>query len=143
MQGQSRDNPGNPGPVPWIRKVAEQKFPNFRPEFLSRILLRIFPELFEGFSCFVSWEMETSKKSPKIPGVFQCEIPRQTRRTKIHKSFLESGPSNSPMRFLLTSFLVYCLFSQGPPNGGVPNGGFPDLDLSFLSCPFGTFPIFP
>ena len=65
------------------RKAAERKFPEFF-EFSSRILprisLRIFPEFFEDFSCFVSWETETRKNSPKIPAIFQCKIPRQTRK---------------------------------------------------------------
>ena len=47
---------------------------------LPRILLRIFPEFFEDFSCFVSWETETRNNSPKIPTIFQCKIPRQIRK---------------------------------------------------------------
>ena len=38
---------------------------------------RIFPEMFEEFSCFVSWETATRKNSPKTPASFQCKIPRQ------------------------------------------------------------------
>ena len=57
------------------RKVAERKFPEFLA-FLSRILLRIFPEFFEEFS-------ETRKYSPKIPTIFQCKILRQVRRKNI------------------------------------------------------------
>ena len=66
-----------------VRKVAERKFPEFF-EFSSRILpqilLRSFPEKKEEFSCFVSWETETRKNSPKIPAIFQCKIPRQIRK---------------------------------------------------------------
>ena len=60
---------------------------------MPRILLRIFPEFFEDFSCFVSWETETRKNSPKIPAIFQCKIPRQIRKKNIHKMFLESRQS--------------------------------------------------
>ena len=68
---------------PLGQKVAERKFPEFfefSSRILPRILLRIFPEFFEDFSCFVSWETETRKNSPKIPAIFQCKIPRQTRK---------------------------------------------------------------
>ena len=72
-----------PGKNCYVRKVAERKSPEFF-EFLSRIFprisLRIFPELFEEFSCFISWETETWKNSPKIPAIFQCKIPRQIRK---------------------------------------------------------------
>ena len=50
--------------------------PNFAPNFAPN-----FPRFFEEFSCFVSWETETRKNSPKIPAIFQCKIPRQTRKT--------------------------------------------------------------
>ena len=46
---------------------------------------RIFPEIFEEFSCFVSWEAETRKNSAKIPAIFQCKIPRQSRRKNPQK----------------------------------------------------------
>ena len=56
--------------------MAERKFPEFF-EFLSRIssriLLRIFPELFEEFSCFISQETETRKKSTKNPRPFSMQ----------------------------------------------------------------------
>ena len=56
----------------------------------ARILLQIF----EDFSCFISWEMEVAtKNSPRIPAIFQSKIPRQIRR-KIHKHFLESRQGN-------------------------------------------------
>ena len=50
-------------------------FANFRPEFCPRVLLRIFPEIFE-LSCFVSWETETRKNhqhffNAKFPGKFE------------------------------------------------------------------------
>ena len=80
-----------------LQNESSPNFSNFRPEFCPRILLRIFPEYFEDFSCFVSWETETRKNSPKIPAIFQCKIPRQTRKN-IHKILLESRQSNILMR---------------------------------------------
>ena len=79
-----------------VKKAAERKFPEFfkfSSRILPRILLRIFPEFVEDFSCFVSWETETRKNSPKIPAIFQCKIPRQTRKKNIHKILLESRQS--------------------------------------------------
>ena len=63
-----------------VGEVAERKFPEFSARILPRILLRIFPEFFEDLSCFVSWETETRKNSPKIPAIFQCKTPRQTKK---------------------------------------------------------------
>ena len=37
-----------------------------------------FPKLFEDFLCFIFWETATTKNSPKIPAIFQCQIPKQT-----------------------------------------------------------------
>ena len=78
------DSPGDEGRH---RKLGHRSCRTKVPEFfefssriLPRILLRIFPEFFEDFSCFVSWETETRKNSPKIPAIFQCKIPRQTRK---------------------------------------------------------------
>ena len=65
------------------RKVAERKFPeffNFLSRILARISLRSFSEFSEEFSCFVLWETETRKNSPKIPAIFQCKTPRQIRK---------------------------------------------------------------
>ena len=74
--------------------MAERKYPEFF-EFLSRIssriLLRIFPEFFEEISCFVSQEKETRKKSPKIPALFQCKIPRQLRKNDSQKCVWRAG----------------------------------------------------
>ena len=66
-----------------LEKLQNESSPNFFRIFVpssARILLRISPEIFEDFSCFVSWEAETRKNSPKIPGVFQCKIPSQIRK---------------------------------------------------------------
>ena len=70
------------------RVFVPNSAPNFAPNFP--------PEIFEDFLSFVSWETETTKNSPKIPVIFQCKIPRQTRKTKknIHKMFQESRQSN-------------------------------------------------
>ena len=60
-------------------KLQNESFPNFsnfRPEFCPEFC----SECFEEFSCFVSWETETRKKSRKIPVIFQWKIPRQIRK---------------------------------------------------------------
>ena len=101
----------------WVGKVAERKFPEFF-EFLSRILsrisLRIFPEFFEEFSCFVSWDTETRKNSPKIPAIFQCKVPRQTRKKNIHKILLESRQSKKILhsKVLVERFWVKILLAS-------------------------------
>ena len=67
--------------VTW--KWGQRKVPKFfkiSTRILLRKMLRIFPEIFEDFSCFVSWETETTKHSPKIPTVIQCQISRQIER---------------------------------------------------------------
>ena len=62
----------------------------FSSRILPRILLRIFPEFFKDFSCFVSWETETRKNSPKIPTIFQCKFPGKHEKN-IHKMFWREG----------------------------------------------------
>ena len=80
-------------------KLQNESFPifsNFRPEFWPEFCSEFsqnFPRTFRA-SCFVSWETETRKKSPKIPAIFQCKIPRQTRKN-IQKILLESRQSNN------------------------------------------------
>ena len=54
------------------RKVPEVC--EFSPRILLRTLLRILPEFFQDFSCFVAWELETTNNSPKIPAIFQCQM---------------------------------------------------------------------
>ena len=72
-------------------KLQNENSPIFF-EFSSRILLRIFHEFFDWFSCFVSWETETRKIHQKSPAFFNAKFPGKLEE-KIHKSFLESGPS--------------------------------------------------
>ena len=55
-----------------FRSVAERKFLEFF-EFSSRISLRIFPEFFEDFSCFISRETKTTKNLPQIPAIFYAK----------------------------------------------------------------------
>ena len=92
-----------------VRKVAERKFPEFF-EFLSRILprisLRIFPEFFGEFSCFVSWETETIRNSPKFPAIFQCKIPRQIRKTYSQNISGEEAKSKSE----ISGKFLHCFF---------------------------------
>ena len=58
-----------------VSRIFRIFVPNFAPNFAPN-----FPRIFRGLSCFVSWETETRKNSPKIPAIFQCKIPRQTRK---------------------------------------------------------------
>ena len=71
------------------RRTKSPRIFEFSPRISLRILLRIFPEIFQDFSCFVSWETETTKNSPKIPPFFNAKSPGKVKE-KIHKSFLES-----------------------------------------------------
>ena len=61
------------------RTKVSRIFRIFVPDFLPNFPPNL-PEFFKDFSCFVSWETETRKNSPKIPAIFQCKIPRQTRK---------------------------------------------------------------
>ena len=54
------------------------------PSFAPKVL-RNFPDMFENFSCFVSWESETTEILPNIPATFQCQTSRQIIRNIIHK----------------------------------------------------------
>ena len=69
------------------RKVAEQNFPEFSSEFC--------PQFSRGFRASFRGD---KKRSPKIPGVFQCKIPRQIRR-KNPQSLLDSGQSKQFLRW--------------------------------------------
>ena len=65
-------------------KLQNESSPNFsifRPEFCPEIC----SQFLEEFSCLVSWETETRKNAPKIPGIFQCKIPRPIRRKNPQK----------------------------------------------------------
>ena len=89
---------------------SSPNFANFRPEFCSRILLRIFPEFFEEFSCFILWETETRKNSPKIPAIFQCKFPGKFEE-KIHKILLESR-QNDVLKTLACQNGIWTSFKQ-------------------------------
>ena len=90
----------------YVRKVAERKFPEFF-EFSSRISPRIFPDIFEEFSCFISWRRSPENHHLKSPLFFQCKFPGKFEE-KIHKSFLESGQSE---KLFLKTFKPF----KGPP----------------------------
>ena len=65
-------------------------------EFSSRILLRIFPEFFEEFSCFISSEKtETTENSSKLPAILQCQIQSEEKIFEFHTSLLESRQSSA------------------------------------------------
>ena len=66
-----------------VSRIFRIFVPNFCPEFCS--------EFFPNFSCFVSWETENRKNSPKIPAIFQCKIPRQTQKKVFTKLFRRAG----------------------------------------------------
>ena len=66
-----------------VRKLQNESFPNFsnfRPEFCPEFCSEFFPNFSRTFRASFHGEMETRKSSPKIPAIFQCEIPRQTRK---------------------------------------------------------------
>ena len=66
--------------------MQNEKSPNFsklRPNFAPNFALKFSPEIL----CFVFWETETTKNSPKIPAIFQCQIPRQSDRKNSQKVF--------------------------------------------------------
>ena len=60
------------------------------------ISLRIFPEFFEDFSCFVSWETEIRKKSPKNPRHFSMQN-SQANTKKIFTKFFWRGRQRNNM----------------------------------------------
>ena len=84
-----------------LQNECSPNFSNFRPEFLPRILLRIFPEFFEDFSRFVSWETETRKIHQKIPPFFNAKFPGKHEKN-IHKMFLESRHSKTRSDFWIS-----------------------------------------
>ena len=76
------------------QKRCRTKPPRFFRIFDStffRKMLQRFPEIFHKFSCFVSWEPETTENSSQIPENCQLSVPRQICR--FHKSFLEGRKS--------------------------------------------------
>ena len=89
----------------YVTKGAERKVPVFF-EFSPRILLRIFPEVVQDFSCFISWAMETTKNSPKIAAIFQRQSPG-TVKEKNHESFLETGPVKKRCRTKSPRMLLF------------------------------------
>ena len=51
------------------QRSGRTKVPRIFRIFLPNFALRIFPEFFEEFSCFVSQETKTRKNLPKIPAL--------------------------------------------------------------------------
>ena len=77
--------------------MAERKFPNFF-EFLSRtssrILLRIFPEIFKGIFVLRFPGNGNQKKNHQNPRPFSMQNSLANTNKNIHKMFLESRQSN-------------------------------------------------
>ena len=96
------------------------RFFDFSSRVLHRILLRIFPEFLEEFSCFILRETETRKNSPKIPAIIQCKIPRQLRR-KNPQFFFWRAVKVAWWTFRI--FFIFFLFGGGGKGGGVRGGG--------------------
>ena len=71
------------------------------PRILPRILLRIFPEFFEDFSCLRFVGDGDQKKFTKIPAIFQCKIPRRTRKKYSQNS---SGEQQSNVSLFIVFF---------------------------------------
>ena len=66
-----------------VPRTSQIFVPNFSPNVAPN-----FPRIFEEFSCFVPWEAEARKNSPKIPAIFS---PRQIRRKNPQK--FSGGPT--------------------------------------------------
>ena len=74
-----------------LQNESSPNFSKFCPEFSPEFCSEFSPNFFEDFSCFVSWETETRKNSPKSPAIFQCKIPRQTRKNYSQYLFWRAG----------------------------------------------------
>ena len=85
-------------------KVAERSpnFSNSCPEFCPEFCSEFSPNIFEDFSCFVSWETETRKNSPKIPAIFQCKIHQANTKKIFTKFFWCARQSN----FFVINFVL-------------------------------------
>ena len=70
-----------------LQNESSPNFSNFRPEFSSKLspsfFRRNFQALFPG--------TETTKNSPKILALFQCQIPRQIRKNIFTTFFWRAG----------------------------------------------------
>ena len=53
-----------------LQNESSPIFSHFRLEFCSEFC----SEFSEDFSCFMLWDSETTKNSPKKPAIFQCQI---------------------------------------------------------------------
>ena len=69
-----------------VSRIFRTFVPNFAPNFAPN-----FPEVFEDFSCFVSWETETRKNAPKIPAIFQRKISQANTKKIFTKFFCRAG----------------------------------------------------
>ena len=110
-----------------LQNESSPNFSNFRPEFC--------PEFFEEFSCFVSWETETRKHSPKIPAIFQWKIPRQIR--KINSQNVSGERAKKTSRYQKKGraryFQARMKTSSKPPTKALPAGYLEGQDRN-LSC---------
>ena len=75
-----------------LQNESSRIFRNFLSRISFRSLLRIFPEFFEEFSCFVSQETETKKVHQTSPPFFNAKFPGKYEKN-IHYFFLESRQS--------------------------------------------------
>ena len=91
----------------WAQYVRSQKSQNeSSPEFfdfssriLPRISLRIFPEFYEDFSCFVSWRRRPEEIHQKSPPFFNAKFPGKHEKN-IHIILLESRQSNNMYTYI-------------------------------------------
>ena len=58
-----------------LQNESFPKFSNIRPELCPEFCSEFSPEIFEDFSCFVSWETETRKIHQKSPPFFNAKFP--------------------------------------------------------------------
>ena len=98
--------PGTPhesGPLAFPHLFMSEKpqngsspnFSNFRPEVCAQFCSEFSPNFLRSSRASSRGKRRPETNSPKIPGIFQCKIPRQTRTKKILKCFLGGGQSNT------------------------------------------------
>ena len=102
-------SPQNTGKLDFSLRITgglSQGYPDFQKVYVfkvyvhfscPRIVLQIFPDFFEDFSCFVSQQTETTKNSPKSQPFFNAKSPGK-HASNIHKIFWRGGKVDFPTK---------------------------------------------
>ena len=85
------------------QRSCRTKVFEFSSRSLPRILLRIFPEFLEEFSCFVSWDTETRKIHPKTRH-FSMQNSQANSKKNSTKVFRRAGQVRICSGFTLGNF---------------------------------------